>query len=158
MIRRLSLPVSLREVIHSLELSRDSMHCFLDKAGGELVFVSNAVSLSLEPSAGEAGAPAEMPVDSAELETDKHAVELTESLRTGMRQVMASFCATLKNRAARDGLLERLHGHGDISSFEDGLYRYKVANEWFRFREDAINEFAVRWLDENGIPCTNDLE
>ena len=43
-------------------------------------------------------------------------------------------------------------GAGAFRHFKSAVRRLRIEQEWFRFRESALEEIAKAWLEENGIP------
>ena len=66
------------------------------------------------------------------------------------------FCRSLQDRAVRDAVLARTGSHDSAEAFEDAVFRYKIAGAWFRFRSEALEQFAARWLESRGIAYTRD--
>lgn len=56
----------------------------------------------------------------------------------------------------RGYLLDAIHGRGAFRSFRRTLELLELRDEWFRFREDALRQFATDWLNENSIAFTED--
>ena len=48
-------------------------------------------------------------------------------------------------------LLDALHGRRAFRRFKDALQRLELAEEWYRYREGALEEIAVEFLEANGI-------
>jgi hypothetical protein len=155
----MALPVSLREVVEGLEMGGDESRCFLDKRTGEVIMLTDEDFGEVESD------PDDLPEWQREIvqkareidEGSEDFLELPDSFEIHEWQIMEDFCNSLEDPVAREGLLERIHGDGAFRRFKDGIYRYKVANEWFRFRGKAFEEIAIRWLEANEIPYTNDI-
>jgi hypothetical protein len=65
---------------------------------------------------------------------------------------MRRFGDSLQDRELGDQLLSLLHGSGAFRRFKDAVHRHGLADAWYRFREEAIEEVARGWLEENDIP------
>jgi hypothetical protein len=55
---------------------------------------------------------------------------------------------------ARVDLLDAIHGRGAFRAFRRTLDVLDLRDEWFRFRKDAVRQFAIDWLNENSIAFT----
>jgi hypothetical protein len=64
---------------------------------------------------------------------------------------MERFAKSLTNMAASEALLAALHGRGAFRRFKDAIHRLDVTEAWHRFREAALEEIAIEFLDAEGI-------
>ena len=51
----------------------------------------------------------------------------------------------------RNELLYRIRGSGAFRRFKDAIHRYGIAEEWYAYREQVLEEIAVSWLEVRGI-------
>ena len=58
----------------------------------------------------------------------------------------------------RDALLDSIHGAGAFRRFKDTLYRLGIEEDWYKYRDHALEEMAIEWLEAEGIPFTRDTE
>jgi hypothetical protein len=65
--------------------------------------------------------------------------------------IMERFAESLTNTAASDALLAALHGRGAFRRFKDAIRRLDVTEEWYRFRQAALEGLAIEFLDAEGI-------
>jgi hypothetical protein len=56
----------------------------------------------------------------------------------------------------RDELLDAIRGRGAFRRFKDAIHRFGIADEWYRFREEAFEEIAADFLEVNGIKFRRD--
>ena len=50
-----------------------------------------------------------------------------------------------------DELQAAVHGRGAFRRFKDAVHRLGIADEWYRFREVALEEIAIEFLEAHGI-------
>ena len=72
--------------------------------------------------------------------------------------IMERFSASVEDERRRDALLDAIHGSGAFRRFKDTICRLGVEDDWYRFRDSAIEEVAIEWLEDEGIPFTRDSE
>jgi hypothetical protein len=65
--------------------------------------------------------------------------------------IMERFAQSLTNAAISDELHATLHGRGAFRRFKDSVHRLGIADEWYRFREAALEEIAIEFLEAHGI-------
>ena len=65
--------------------------------------------------------------------------------------IMECFAQSLTDAAVSDELDAALHGRGAFRRFKDTVQRLGIADEWYRFRDAALEEIAVEFLETHGI-------
>jgi len=53
--------------------------------------------------------------------------------------------------------LEKIHGSGAFRRFKDTIYRYKIEEDWFKFKDEAYKEIAIAWLESHGFAYADDM-
>lgn len=155
----MALPVSVRDVINELEFVGDRVAAYLDRRSGEVVIVTEYESSTVEGKRDIGGLPAwEQHADAKarEVRESQDYLQLPDRFDIDEYSIMERFCESLDDRKAGDALAERIRGSSALRSFEDGIYRYKVAHAWFRFREAELHKLVVDWLEAYGIPYTTE--
>ena len=64
---------------------------------------------------------------------------------------MERFARSLTDAAVSDELDAALHGRGAFRRFKDSVHRLGIADAWYRFRDAALEEIAIEFLDAHGI-------
>jgi hypothetical protein len=72
-------------------------------------------------------------------------------------EIMERFCLSIPDGKAREVLLRKIRGSGAFRRFKDTIYQYGFENDWFEFRDEAYKEFAIAWLESEGITYTDDM-
>lgn len=44
-----------------------------------------------------------------------------------------------------------IKGKGAFHRFENNIYRYGLADEWYKCRDEYLKDLAVNWCKENGF-------
>lgn len=65
--------------------------------------------------------------------------------------IMDRFAQSLTDEATSDELDAALHGSGAFRRFKDAVRRLGLEDKWYRFRETALEEIAIEFLEEHGI-------
>jgi hypothetical protein len=66
-------------------------------------------------------------------------------------QIMKRFCYTIKDETLREELLNAIHGRGAFRMFKNVIYRHRIEEDWFTFKNEAFKEIAIQWCEENEI-------
>ena len=69
---------------------------------------------------------------------------------------MKRFAESLDNEKDCDDLLDAIDGRGAFRLFKTAVARRGLREVWFKFRNDALAEIAIDFLEENRIPYTRD--
>jgi hypothetical protein len=51
-------------------------------------------------------------------------------------------------------LVYQIRGSGAFRRFKDAIRRHGIEDEWYQFRDQALEEIAIEWLESNGIAYT----
>jgi hypothetical protein len=151
--------VSLQAVVEEMDALSDEAHAFLNKRTGELVTITNE-----EMGIAEEGKDIERYPD-WQKEMIRKAQEVLESgdylplpskFDIHEYAIVQSFCYSMEDEDLRDELLGQIRGTGAFRRFKEAIDRHGIKDDWFRFREAALEEIAVEWLEENNIPYRRD--
>ena len=147
--------VKLNEIIEGLEFQSDEKHSFLDKKSGEIVLISD-----YEMNAAEDDEPIE---DFPDWEQDlvKIAKEIIDETGDYIGlpskfdideySIMEQFCLSLNDSEMSDTLYGLIKGGGAFRSFKDAIQEYDIADDWYKYRSNALKEIAIEWCKEKGI-------
>jgi hypothetical protein len=65
---------------------------------------------------------------------------------------MERFCHTVENTAVQDALLNAIQGSGAFRYFKDTIHRLDLADDWYRYRQLALEQIAADFLESQNIP------
>ncbi|MFB0553592.1 MAG: UPF0158 family protein [Phycisphaerae bacterium] len=151
----MAIRVKLNEIIEGLEFQSDERHSFLDKRTGEVVSISDE-----EMQAAEDDEPIEdFPDWQQDLvriakeivdETGDY-IELPTKFDINEYRIMEKFCLSLNDSEMSDTLYSSIKGSGAFRRFKDAIHEYDIADDWYKYRNDALKEVAIEWCQEHGI-------
>ena len=70
--------------------------------------------------------------------------------------IMERFCYAIDDEKVSQDLLDQLRGRGAFRRFKDAIQRHGIADDWYRFRQAALEAMAVAWLEAHHIPYTRE--
>ena len=151
--------VSLRDIVNELEMLSEEHTVFLNKRTGELIALSGE-----ELSAAEEGADlADFPewqqaliVKAREAAESDDYLHLPTKFDINEYKIMEDFCCSIKDETISDTLLRAIKGSGAFGRFKDRIRFLGIEEDWYRFREKALEAIAIAWLEENRIVYTRD--
>ncbi len=155
-----SSPVSLRNLVDCLDMLPEQAAAFLDVQTGEILELTEELRNLLD--------------DNDDLEDcsdwEREAVEQVRTLSEEDRlldlpsrfdlddyDIMSRFAYSWEPQAQSDQLLRAIAGKGAFRNFRATIQRLGIENAWYRFRERALADFAIDFLNGNGIPYKDDL-
>jgi len=65
--------------------------------------------------------------------------------------MMERHCHTIADDRIRASLAARLKGSGAVRRFRNSIHREELAEDWYRYRDRALEEIARDFLDSHGI-------
>ena len=66
--------------------------------------------------------------------------------------IMERFCRSLEDSTQRGQLLDAIHGKGAFRYFKDTIHRLGIADDWYQFRREALEDIASDFLEAHEIP------
>ncbi len=146
--------VSLHDVIEQMELVSDETTAYINRKTGELITLTDE-DLALAEDPDEAAEAAEWQKDllpkAQEVLASQDFIPLPGKFEIHEWSIMERFARSLTDTAASDELEAAVHGRGAFRRFKDAVQRLGIADEWYRFREAALEEIAIEFLEAHGI-------
>lgn len=146
--------VSLRDVIDEMEMMSDEATSYINRKTGELITLTHE-ELALAEDPDEAAEAAEWQKDilpkAREVAASEDFIPLPGKFEIHEWSVMERFARSRTDAAASDDLQAAVHGGGAFRRFKDIVHRLGIADEWYRFRDAALEEIAVEFLEAHGI-------
>jgi hypothetical protein len=147
-----SRQVKLSDVVEALD-SPEEWECYLDRGTGDIITVTENEASYLD----EAPELEDLPEWQRESVQRVRAalaagdlIELPSKFDVHEWDVMRRF-AEAQSGAARNDLLDAIHGTGAFRLFRTGLARLGIREDWYRFRAEALKTIARDWLEANDI-------
>ena len=149
-----SAVVYLHEVVECMDIPGEEWTAYINRRTGELVDVSHE-DLRLAEADEE---PQELPdwqdeeVSKArEVLGSEDFLALPDKFEIHEYSIIERFCLEVEDPAAREALLRSIRGAGAFRRFKEAIYERDMAETWFAYRQQALEQIAAEWLDANGI-------
>ena len=147
----MSFPVSLREVIEEIDVPVRGTAYLSRKTGKVLFLPDDDLGLDDEDLAGD---DAEELRELKEGTSSENYVEFSLHEELDEYGLMARFAAAVENAQLAARLDRALQGRGAFRRFKDVAGDHGLLDQWYEYRDRALEEEVARWLDENGIAYT----
>jgi hypothetical protein len=149
--------VHLRDVVNEMEVFDDDYHAFLNRVTGELFTVSRDEIRAVEEEHDLEEYP-EWRHDSirkaGEIFDSEDWLQLPSKFDIHEWAIMQDFCYSVDDDRLRSELLDAIHGSGAFRHFKTTVHYRGIEQDWYRFRQNAVDHIAREWLEENEIPYT----
>ncbi|MFZ2148196.1 MAG: UPF0158 family protein [Sedimentisphaerales bacterium] len=147
--------IKLNDIIEGLEFESDERNSFLDKKTGEVVSISDE-----EMQAAEDDEPIEdfpdwqqdfVRIAKEIVDETGNYIALPTKFDIDEYSIMEKFCLSLNDSEMSEELYSAIKGSGAFRRFKDAVQDYGIADDWYKYRNDALKEIAIEWCQENGI-------
>src|SRR2546429_8607501 len=151
----MKVQVKLKDIIEGMDFQSDEQSSFLNLTTGEVVAITDE-----ELRAAEHGAPLEdfpawqhdaIRIAGEIIETE-HYLPLPDRFEINEYHIMERFCLSVDDDDLRDDLCDAIRGRGAFRRFKDRVHAYGMAEEWYRYRDNALREMA--WCEAHGLQYT----
>jgi Uncharacterised protein family (UPF0158) len=150
----MALVVKLRDVVDQLEILNDQLPAYLNKHTGELIAIP-----SEEFGIAEAGDDLDSYPDWQREEIQKvqeilgsdNYLQLPTQFERQEYSIVQQFCAEIEDAELSNELLSKIRGSGAFQRFKQAIHHYDLAIDWYLYRQQALEEVAINWLNAHSI-------
>lgn len=149
--------VKLKEITEAMEAVHDDYSTYLNKKTGEVVTLSD-----YELRAAEEGKPLdEFPewqkgnvIIAQEIfeDEDDNFIPLPSKFDIHEYRIMERFCLSIHDTELRENMYYSIKRKGAFRYFRDNIRRFKIEDDWYNYRENALKRIAIEWCERNGVP------
>jgi hypothetical protein len=146
--------VSLSDVIEQMDLMTDEATAYINRKTGELIALTDEELALAEDPDETADAPQwqkDLLPKAREVLASEDFIPLPSKFEIHEWSIMERFARSLTDAAVSDELGAALHGRGAFRRFKDTMQRLGIVDAWYRFRDAALEEIAVEFLETHGI-------
>jgi hypothetical protein len=155
--RRQELPmgttVVMDDVMEALELAADEMSSYVNSRTGEVITLTHDdLRLAEEDSAPEMPDwQQEILVQAKQVLASEEWLQLPSKFDIHEWAIMDRFAASLSNESARAELLAGIRRTGAFRNFKYAIRKLGVEDQWFAYKQRALEELAREWLARHGL-------
>jgi len=151
----MAFPAKLSEIMEAIEFQAQEKTAYLNRETGEIVTISEEEFQAAEDEDSPENYP-EWQQDNIKmameiLDNEENFLTLPTKREIHEYLIMERFCFSIKNRAISEALSDAIKGKGAFPRFKENVQRYKIEDEWYKFREEAIKQIAVEWCRSKHI-------
>ncbi len=158
-------PAKLSELVDSLEMWTDIHHIYFDRQTGEIVIIDKSVLSAVEE--GDEASLENLPAwQKPEIETAKAVlaefgdrfIRPPDKFEFHEYQHMERFIETIADPDIAGQLFGSIRGSGAFRRFKNTLFRLRLEDRWYRYRDQAMKAFAIEWAEDNNVSYEDDLK
>lgn len=147
--------IRLRDVVAEMDMIGDDFHALLNRITGELATISNEEIRAVEEEDDLEEYP-QWQHDSIrkaeEILGSDDWLELPSKFDVHEWEIMRDFCYSVDDERLSSELLDAIHGSGAFRHFKNTVHYRGVEQDWYRFRQEALEQIARDWLERHDIP------
>jgi hypothetical protein len=137
-----------------MDMSSDEAPSYINRKTGELITLTDEELALTEDPESAADAPQwqqELRPKAREVLASGDFIALPSKFDIHEWSIMDRFAQSLTDSALSDELDAALHGRGAFRRFKDAVRGLGLEDEWYRFRETALEAVAIDFLEGHGI-------
>jgi hypothetical protein len=146
--------LSLRDIVDAIDSQSNESEAYLDPETGEIILVTEDERVLVEQGRAYDDLPQRqrelIPKVRQALESDRF-LALPDRFEVHEWAIMERFSQE-QNERARKVLIGAIHGSGAFRHFRGAVERLGLLDDWYRYREEAIQQIARDWLEEHKLP------
>jgi hypothetical protein len=150
--------VKFQDVVDEMDTVSDEHHAYLNRQTGELVTIGDEEIRAVEEEhdlANYADWQQEaIQTTSQVLDSDDY-LPLPSKFDIHEYSIMQRFCDEVEDADLSNELLFQIRGSGAFQRFKHAIHRYDIAENWYRYRQTALEQIAIDWLESNAILYVN---
>lgn len=178
----MKVTVKLSAILDALDMTLDEWSAYLDKRTGKIHALPDDAFLHAEEDAEDDDEEDEEEEGEEEIDEDddgswseysditkkdlersrdilahgEQYIELPSKFDIHEYRIMQRFSQEHEDVAISNQLCQAISGRGAFRYFKDTLRRLGIADDWYRYRNDAFKRIAIEWCEDNDIGYTDD--
>ena len=145
----MSPALSLREVVAEIDVPVSDCTTYVNRKTGKVVVVTEEDFQQLDDELE--GDDTEDLRELREATTSEDWIAFSLHEEVDEYHLMERFAAGVEDVKVAAKLLRAIQGRGAFRYFKDTASDHGLLDEWYQYRDRALEEAVARWLDANGI-------
>lgn len=152
---------NLQDIIEGIDTSTAECQFLLNTKTGEVALVTDdemRASVHVEKLSDSPEWYRKNVEEALRVRTSGDYISLPTKFEFNEYQVMKSFCLSLPNHDTKEEMYYSIKGKGAFSRFRQALHRCDLTQDWYRYRDDALREFAIKWCHKHHIDFEDSVQ
>lgn len=146
--------IKLNIIIQEMEGQSDEMSAFFNKNTKEIVFVSDDEFRMAEDEEPIEELPEWLQEQiniAEEILYKDNWIPFPSKFEIHEYNIMEEFCLSIEDEKLSDIIYDSIKGSGAFRRFRNNIRKYNIENDWYKFKEKAMEDIAIEWCEENNI-------
>jgi hypothetical protein len=136
------IPVSLQSVVEEMDVMNEDWVAYINRRTGQLVTITEY--------------DREESTDALQAEESPDFIALPSKFDIHEYSIMERFCGSIPEVPHQQELFSIIRGGGAFRRFKDAIRRSGIEEQWYSFRQHAMESIASSFLDAHEIPYTRE--
>lgn len=150
----MTIIINLDEIIEALELQTEETSNFLDLKTGRVLLITDEEFQAAENDEPLDGFPdwqQESILTAREIPEKDHYIPLPSRYDIDEYSIMERFCLSVADEELQNILFNAIRSRGAFRRFKDNIHRHGIAEDWYKYRDEALKQLAIDWCIANNI-------
>ncbi|MEW6196523.1 MAG: UPF0158 family protein [Bacteroidota bacterium] len=147
--------IKLESVIEQLEFASDMNKSFFNKITGEIHLIPEELERHAEQNIDDdfmAEWEKELiPIVKDINQNPDHYIPFPSQFDINEYEIMERFCLSLQDEKLREEMYSSIKGSGAFHRFKNNIHNYRIAEDWYKYKDEALKEIAIEWCKDNNI-------
>ncbi len=148
--------IKLENVIEQIEFATDLNNSVFHKITGAIYLIPEEVLRFVESDDEDDEFISEwekelIPIAKDILENPDNYLSFPNQFDIHEYSIMERYCLSIVNEELREKMYSSIKGSGAFQRFKKNIDLYGIANEWYKFKDEAYKEIAIEWCEINNL-------
>ena len=148
--------LKLEDLIEQLEFANESNKSFFNKMTGEIHLIPEEVERYAEQDIEDDDLIPEWEKEIISILKDiqqnpDNYIQFPDQFDINEYSIMEKFCLNLDDEELRNEMYSSIKGSGAFQRFKNNIHNHGIADDWYKYRDEALKEIAIEWCKENNI-------
>ena len=149
------IKVKLDDVIEQIEFASDSNKSFFNKKTGKIHLIPDEVERYSDQDMDDGFIPEWekelIPIAKDIQNNPDNYIQFPNQYDIHEYSIMEKFCLSLNNEELREIMYSSIKGSSAFQKFKNNIHQYGIADDWYKYKDEAFKEIAIEWCEDNGI-------
>jgi len=150
------MKIKLDDLIEQFEFANESSKSYFNKTTGDIHLIPEEVERYAEQNIEDDDFIPEwekeiIPISKNIQQNPDNYIQLPNQFYINEYSIMKRFCLSLADEQLREAMYSSIKGSGAFQRFKNNIHHYGIADDWYKYKDDALKELAKKWCKENNI-------
>lgn len=148
--------LKIEDVVEQLEFASESNKSFFNKKTDEIHLIPEEVERYAEQNIEDDDLIPEwekeiIPIVKDIKKKPDDYIQFPAQFYVNEYSIMVRFCLNIDDEELRDEMYSSIKGSGAFQRFKNNIHNHGIANDWYKYKDEALKEIAIEWCEENNI-------